>query len=188
LLPYGVAVRSVVAGLVVVAVLAMTACSGDDSTVACDLVKSSTAARILGEPTRAGVENDDNDGPGTSCEWVSEASTKDPQAAVYGFHIREKSGSLAVDEFETKRDNTSDPYEIDAVDGLGDDAYFFVYTEPNGISGTPSLPDLYIRVDDTVLSIGAYDSDEHPVTIPQARTIEGAAGKVAVLKLGGADT
>ena len=60
-----------------------------------------------------------------------------------------------------------------------------IYTEPNGISGTPSLPELYVRVDDRVLSIGTYDSDEHPVVIPEARTIEGAVGKAAVLKLNG---
>ena len=173
-----------VAGLVVVAALAATGCSGDDSTVACDLVKDSTAARILGEPTRPGVENDDNDGPGTSCEWISKASTTDPQAAVYGFHIREQSGDKAVRELEAKRDSTSDSYEIDPVDGLGDDAFFLVYTEPND-SGTPSLPELYVRVDDRVLSIGTYDSDEHPVTIPEARTIEGVVGKAAVLKLNG---
>jgi hypothetical protein len=178
-------VRSVVAGLVVIAALGVNGCNGDDSTVACDLVSDARAQRILGEPTRPGAENDDNDGPGTSCEWITEASTKDPQAAVYGFHIRAQSGSDAVGELEAKRDSTSDSYSIEPVDGLGDDAYYLVYTEPNGISGTPSLPELSVRVDDTVLSIGTYDSDEHPVTIPEARTIEGVVGKAAVLKLDG---
>jgi hypothetical protein len=177
----------VVAGLLVVAALALAGCNNDDSMVACDLVTDSIAARILGEPVRPGVENDDNDGPGTSCEWISEASTKDPQAAVYGFHLREQSGSKAVDEFETRRDSTSDRYEIETSDGLGDEAYLLLYTEPND-NGTPSLPELYVRVDDTILSIGTYDSDEHPVSIPEARTIEGVAGKAAVLELTGADT
>ncbi len=176
--------RSVVAGLVVVAALGIGGCSSDDSSAACDLVSDSTAHRILGEPTRPGVENDDDNGPGTSCEWISTSSTKDPQAAVYGFHIREQSGSKAVEEFATRRDSTSDSYEIVPGDGLGDASYLLSYTEPND-SGTPSLPELYVRVGDTVLNIGTYDSDEHPLTIPEARTIEGVVGKAAVLRLTG---
>jgi hypothetical protein len=171
----------VLAVLVVLAVGMVSGCGDDgDLSSACDLVSRADAAQLLGVPARPGVLDDDNEGPGTTCEWISSASSTEAEAAVYGFFISESSESDARDAFEETRDSGSRISQIESVDGIGDDAYFVVYTEPNSLSGTPSLPDLHVRDGDRILFVGTFDSDEHPVSSDEARALELGAAKRAL--------
>jgi hypothetical protein len=157
-------------------------CAGASETAACDLITDADAQRILGEATRAGVADDEHSGPGSSCDWISKSSTRDPHAAVYGLHISEAADSASRRDFEKTRDADTSTYDIEPVGGLGDEAYFVEYTEPTD-NGTPPLPQLHIRRGDTILVVGTYDSDEHPVRGSKARTIELAAAELAVATL-----
>jgi hypothetical protein len=178
--------RVVAVGLTFVAMLGVTGCGDDATSSACDLLTTLEATSLLGEATRPGVEDDDEmDNPGTSCAWISESSSREAEAAVYGVSFSEASGAEARDAFEDRRDEPSPIFTIEPVDGVGDEAYFVVYTEPNSMSGTPSLPVLYLRTDDRLLSAGTFDSDEHPVAADEAKTLERGAARLAVARLAG---
>lgn len=170
--------------LVVLALVAGAACDGDgDISSACDLLSDSEAEEILGVATRPGVEDDERLDPGSSCAWVSEDSSEEPHARVYGVVISESSGSEARADFAETRDADSRIYVVEPVEGLGDEAYHVVYTEPNNLSQEPSLPNLHVQVGDRILRLGTYDSEERPVEMDEAMSIERAAADVAVAGL-----
>jgi hypothetical protein len=173
-----------VVALAVVAGFALTGC-GEDGVTACELLTDADAEKILGVPTRPGALDDENEGPGTTCAWISEDSTEDPQAPVYGVHISESTGADARSKFEATRDERSPIYVVAPVEGLGDEAFFIVYTEKNDISQKPSLPTLLARTGDRIVRVGVYDSDERPVESDEAKTFERAAAVSAVKELNG---
>lgn len=168
----------------VLAVVAVASCNRDDDiSSACELLSDSDAEDILGVPTRPGVEEDERLGPGSSCAWISEDSTEEPHARVYGVTISESRGSEARADFEETRDADSRIYVVEPVEGLGGEAYYVVYTEPNNLSQEPSLPDLHVRIGDRVLHLGILDSEERPVEINEAIALERSAAEIAVAKL-----
>lgn len=179
--------RSGPTALVLVGLLAIAGCGGGDSTAACDLITRADAEEILGVATRAGGPADDSTGPGSNCIWISEDSSTEPHDPVYGLVVAEGNDSEKRADFEETRDEDSRIYRVEDVDDLGDEAYYVVYTKPNNLSGKPSLPWLYVRVGDRIIDIGTHDSDERPVELAEAQTMERAAGEIAVATLTGAN-
>jgi hypothetical protein len=167
----------------VAAGLAIAGCAGDAPN-ACDLLSDAEVERILDTPTRPAELDDESLGPGSSCAWISEDSTEEPHAPVYGVHAWLRDDDEARAEFTRRRARPGRDFVTVDIPGLGDDAYFVEDTEPNNLSGTPSLPILYMRVDDDVIGIGTYDSDERPVDADEARAMQRAVARAALVNLG----
>lgn len=171
--------------MAVLASLAATGCGSGAPSAACDYLTDAQAEDILGEPVLEGVEPLEESRVGTYCEWISKSSSREPEVPVYGLHLSVSDDEERRADFDERRKEESDIFVIEGLRGLGDEAYFLVYTEPNNLSGTPSLPELYVRVGDRVFDAGVYDSDERPVEIDEAKGFERALAQIAVARLEG---
>ena len=172
---------SIVCGLLV-----LVGCGGSDGSSACGLVSDREAERLLGVAVRPAAEDDDDQGPGSTCEWISRDSSREPEAAVYGFYIADSTDGDARARFRATRTEPSDVSVVEPVADLGDEAYFVVFTEPTS-TGMPSLPYLQVRLGDRVVQVGTFDSDDRPVSAADARTLEVEAAELALGRLAADD-
>ena len=171
---------ALIAAALAVLGVGVVACGGGSDADACGLVSEEQAEEILGTSVRAPEPDDESLGPERSCAWISRDSTRDPEAAVYGFFVSERDDAGGRAEFDRRRDRPGRDFKSVPVDGLGDAAYFVEPADPDPATGTPSLPVLYVRDGDTVLLIGTFDSDDHPVDAPGARRMQRAAARAAL--------
>jgi hypothetical protein len=168
--------------LIAGALVGFAGCGGSDAASACGLVSDREAERLLGVAVRPAAEDEENEGPGSTCEWISVDSSREAEAAVYGFYVAESSSPEARARFRSTRRAVADSFVIEPVRDLGDDAYFVVSTEPT-TTGAPSLPYLKVRLGDDVLQVGAFDHDDRPVTAGEARALEVGAAQLALERL-----
>lgn len=168
-----------VAALVVLG-LGVVACGSGSDAEACGLVTDAQAEEILGVPVRAPEPDDESLGPESSCAWISRDSTRDPQAAVYGFFVSTQDDDAARAEFTRRRERPGRDFVSVPVGGLGDAAYSVEPADPDPATGTPTLPVLYVRDGDTVLLVGTFDSDDHPVDADGARRMQRAVARAAL--------
>jgi hypothetical protein len=170
--------------IVMVALVAAVGCDDGAGSSACSLLTDAEAETVLGVPTRPGVEEEEEiDLPETVCSWVSKDSTTDPHAPVYGITLFESDAADERTDFDETRTEDASSFVVEPVPDLGDEAYYVVYTEPNSLSGTPSLPRLNVRVGDVILHLGILDSDERPVTIDEAKVLERDAAELVLNRL-----
>jgi len=169
----------------VLAPLAAVGCGSGAPSTACDYVTDAQAADLLGEPVLAGVEPLDESRVGSYCEWIAKSSSREPQVPVYGLHLSVSDDQEQRADFDERPDERSRIFGTERVRGLGDDAYYVVYTEQANPSGPAILPELYVRVGDRILDVGVYDSDERPVTVDEAQDLERALAEIAVARLEG---
>jgi hypothetical protein len=173
--------------LIVCACAGLGACGGSvDASSACDLVTDGEAERLLGVAVRPATEDDENEGPGSTCEWISADSSREPEAAVYGFYVAESSDRETRGRFRATRRDLPDGFVAEGVAELGDDAYFVVSTEPTA-TGMPSLPYLQVRLGDRIVQVGTFDRDDRPVTAGEARALEVGAAQLALDRLAADD-
>lgn len=173
--------RFVAAMAIVLGGLAACNSGGGESAApdnACELLTTEEADDLLGVPTNGASEDTDRSG-GTYCEWVSKDSDDGGDAAdaggggdAYFISVEDETGAEAVQGFEATKIRIRDEGRLDAVDGLGDDAYF---TEPHGLE---------VRHGDRVFSTFADGNAQHPLSNREIKAIERRAAELVITRFG----